>query len=210
MARETWRGQQRERETRSKAKRLPLTRRPSAVRRPTSSRKPPPPTRRSHSSTRARARACINKSIHRRTTDTLRPPPRPLLQSLLLQLSLLQSKPKLGGRGPEKKNRQRHAPMSVLAAAQAQLALVKGDDGEIMTQQFLSVCKLVFPVIGEVGGGWTRCAHALVRGRLFVLVGRSVGGRPTAQRLPPFLKIKQTNSARHLGSSRWTLEATST
>jgi hypothetical protein len=100
--------------------------------------------------------------------------------------------------------------MSVLAAAQAQLALVKGDDGEIMTQQFLSVCKLVFPVIGEVGGGWTRCAHALVRGRLFVLVGRSVGGRPTAQRLPPFLKIKQTNSARHLGSSRWTLEATST
>lgn len=46
--------------------------------------------------------------------------------------------------------------MSVLAAAQAQLPLVKGDDGEIMTQQFLSVCKLVFPVIGEVGGGWTR------------------------------------------------------
>lgn len=39
--------------------------------------------------------------------------------------------------------------MSALAAAQAQLPLVKGDDGEIMTQQFLSVCRLVFPVIGE-------------------------------------------------------------
>jgi hypothetical protein len=39
--------------------------------------------------------------------------------------------------------------MSVLAAAEAQLPLVKGDDGQIMTQQFLSVCKLVFPVIGE-------------------------------------------------------------
>jgi hypothetical protein len=99
--------------------------------------------------------------------------------------------------------------MSVLAAAQAQLPLVKGDDGEIMTQQFLSVCKLVFPVIGERGG-----ITASVFFSRFVVSSSSSSRRSLAfslshrSRPPKF--TQQTSSARPLGSSRWTSEATST
>jgi hypothetical protein len=55
--------------------------------------------------------------------------------------------------------------MSVLAAAEAQLPLVKGEDGQIMTQQFLSVCKLVFPVIGEKRKHRARVSPAPARRR---------------------------------------------
>lgn len=108
-----------------------------------------------------------------------------------------------------KRARVEAGAMSVLAAAQAQLPLVKGDDGEIMTQQFLSVCKLVFPVIGAVF--WFAASAAARSARVFV--GARARRRPLfsgSRRQPLHSNNKQTSSGRPSPSSRWTLAATST
>lgn len=110
-------------------------------------------------------------------------------------------------RTQNRRQRDARTPMSVLAAAQAQLPLVKGDDGEIMTQQFLSVCKLVFPVIGEV---WRRRLDARGRARRLFFPSFGRVRRSTCPPLQTLPSQKQTSSARPLGSSRWTSEATST
>lgn len=39
--------------------------------------------------------------------------------------------------------------MSALAIATARIPRVKAEDGFIMTEEFLAVCRLVLPVVGE-------------------------------------------------------------
>jgi hypothetical protein len=85
--------------------------------------------------------------------------------------------------------------MSLFAASLAQLPLVKGGDGQILTQNFLGVARLILPVVGGV------CATHAGRARGSAMVPHQLTPRAAGCRM-------QSNSARPSPWSKATWAAT--